>query len=53
MTDNRTWRKSSRSEGANNCVELRQDLTAVRDSKRPGPVLPANVSALVEWARSR
>lgn len=36
------WRKSTRSSGANNCVEIAQgaDWTAVRDSKNPaGPVL--------------
>jgi hypothetical protein len=27
------WRKSSRSGTATDCVELRQDLAAVRDSK--------------------
>ena len=34
------WRKSSRSGTTSNCVELRQDLAAVRDSKRPGVTLP-------------
>ncbi|WP_156753966.1 DUF397 domain-containing protein [Actinokineospora pegani] len=33
------WRKSSRSGNAGNCVELRQDLTAVRDSKHPAASL--------------
>jgi hypothetical protein len=36
------WRKSSRTQGANNCVEVAHlcDLTAVRDSKAPtGPAL--------------
>jgi hypothetical protein len=36
------WRKSSRSNGAQNCVEMAHvsDVTAVRDSKNPtGPVL--------------
>lgn len=33
------WRKSSRSE-TSNCVEVRRDLGALRDSKRPdGPAL--------------
>jgi hypothetical protein len=34
------WRKSSRSGSGNACIELRNDLRAVRDSKNPGgPVL--------------
>jgi hypothetical protein len=41
------WRKSSRSDSGQ-CVEVRQDLAAVRDSKRPGPELVAPVSALVQ-----
>ncbi|WP_433274244.1 DUF397 domain-containing protein [Actinosynnema sp. CS-041913] len=35
------WRKSSRSGAATNCVEVRADLGAIRDSKQPdGPELP-------------
>jgi hypothetical protein len=30
------WRKSSRSGSGNACVEIRDDLNAVRDSKNPG-----------------
>ncbi|MCG8920032.1 DUF397 domain-containing protein [Actinokineospora sp. PR83] len=41
------WRKSSRSHDTN-CVELRQDLTAVRDSKRPGVTLPVTRTAVRE-----
>jgi hypothetical protein len=33
------WRKSSYSGADNNCVEVRRDLNAVRDSKNPGPML--------------
>ena len=34
------WRKSSFSGSGGNCVEVRQDLAAIRDSKNPdGPVL--------------
>ncbi len=34
------WRKSSRS-NTGNCVEVRRDLGALRDSKQPdGPQLP-------------
>jgi hypothetical protein len=40
------WRKSSRSGNAGNCVELRQDLSAVRDSKRPDVTLPLTRSAV-------
>jgi len=42
------WRKSSRSGSNGNCVELRQDLTAVRDSKRPGVTLPVTRTAVRE-----
>ncbi|HEX5116850.1 MAG TPA: DUF397 domain-containing protein [Pseudonocardiaceae bacterium] len=41
-TNNLAWRKSSRSSGGDsNCVEVASSglLVAVRDSKRPGPVL--------------
>jgi len=53
MSGSATWRKSSYSDGNNgNCVELRRDLAALRDSKAPaGPVLPGDVVALVAWAR--
>ena len=38
------WRKSSFSGDSGNCVEVRQDLRAIRDSKSPaGPALA------VEW----
>ncbi|MBB5800399.1 hypothetical protein F4560_000167 [Saccharothrix ecbatanensis] len=30
------WRRSSRSNTATNCVELRNDLAAIRDSKDAG-----------------
>ncbi|PWW66704.1 DUF397 domain-containing protein [Actinokineospora spheciospongiae] len=42
------WRKSSRSGNTGDCVELRQDLAAVRDSKRPGVTLPASRTAVRE-----
>ena len=42
------WRKSSRSQNDQNCVELRDTLDQVRDSKNPaGPVLPGNMPALL------
>ncbi|WP_424183383.1 DUF397 domain-containing protein [Actinokineospora sp. G85] len=40
------WRKSSRSGNASDCVELRQDLAAVRDSKHPAVPLPLPRSAV-------
>jgi hypothetical protein len=33
-----TWRKSSKT-NTGNCVEIRHDLAAVRDSKDPGQTL--------------
>ncbi|HWE91806.1 MAG TPA: DUF397 domain-containing protein [Pseudonocardiaceae bacterium] len=43
-----TWRKSSYSAGANNCVELAGSLDRVRDSKNPdGPVLIADLGAFL------
>lgn len=40
-----TWRKSSRSE-TNNCVEVRGDLKAIRDSKSPGLIMPVDKRAV-------
>jgi Domain of unknown function (DUF397) len=35
------WRKSSKSNTGGQCVEVRRDLAALRDSKHPnGPTLP-------------
>jgi hypothetical protein len=46
------WKKSSRSQGANNCVELANG-GLVRDSKNPdGPVLRGDVAALLAAVRS-
>ncbi|MCG8915837.1 DUF397 domain-containing protein [Actinokineospora sp. PR83] len=42
------WRKSSRSGSNGDCVELRQDLAAVRDSKRPSVALPIPRTAVRE-----
>ena len=49
-----TWRKSSRSE-TNNCVEVRGDLQAIRDSKSPELIMPVDngaVSRLVARIRA-
>lgn len=42
------WRKSSRSADASQCVEVRNDLTALRDSKRPDVALPVSRKALTQ-----
>ncbi|WP_424189165.1 DUF397 domain-containing protein [Actinokineospora sp. G85] len=47
------WRKSSFSGSGGNCVQVRQDLTAVRDSKNPsGPTLAVDLRQLTAAARS-
>lgn len=52
MRDSR-WRKSSRSDTGGSCVEVRNDLAAIRDSKNPtGPILPADLSALLITVRT-
>ncbi|TDV47009.1 DUF397 domain-containing protein [Actinophytocola oryzae] len=46
------WRKSSRSTGAPNCVEVATNgqVTAVRDSKQPsGPVLAFPMASWVDF----
>lgn len=49
-----TWRKSSRSETGANCVEVRSDLGAVRDSKGDptSPPLSIPVGGLVALVKS-
>lgn len=49
IPDNAKWRKSTRSDQGENCVELwlATRLAAVRDSKNPaGPVLTVTSSAM-------
>ncbi|WP_219994307.1 DUF397 domain-containing protein [Actinokineospora spheciospongiae] len=41
---NMEGRRFSRSGNAGDCIELRQDLLAVRDSKRPGVSLPVEIN---------
>jgi hypothetical protein len=47
------WRKSSKSETGGSCVEVRNDLAAVRDSKHPtGPTLAADLSRLLATVKA-
>ncbi|UVS78990.1 DUF397 domain-containing protein [Actinokineospora sp. UTMC 2448] len=46
------FKKSSRSGGHTECVELAHTLSAVRDSKN-GAVLTADARALVAYARAQ
>jgi hypothetical protein len=47
------WRKSSFSGDSGDCVEVRQDLTAIRDSKNPdGPTLSVDLSPLLASVKS-
>jgi hypothetical protein len=41
-----TWRRSSRSGSGGNCVEVRGDLRALRDSKSPEAMIPVSRAAL-------
>lgn len=41
-----TWRKASRSGTDGNCVEIRGDLQALRDSKSPKAIIPVSRAAL-------
>ena len=50
------WRRSSRSGETGNCVELRGDLAAIRDSKAPEAILAISERAtrkLVGFLRAR
>lgn len=47
-----TWRKSSRSENDGTCVEVRNTLDEVRDSKNiAGPTLQVDVPGLTQAIR--
>ncbi len=53
MTEERSWRKSSFSASADQCVEVAGSLDAVRDSKAVGQVLAvAGFRQLVQQLRS-
>ena len=41
-----TWRKSSHSDTDGNCVEIRADLQALRDSKSPMAIMPITRAAM-------
>jgi hypothetical protein len=43
----RRWRKSSYTGTNGNCVELAHTRDLIRDSKNPGPILRADVTALL------
>lgn len=44
------WKKAKASNGGGSCVELRNDLAAIRDSKNvDGETLNVQVRALVNW----
>lgn len=46
------WRTSSYSSNGSSCVEVLNDLAALRDSKNPnGPALRLNVQPLVDAVR--
>ncbi len=48
MAPQHTWRKSSRSQNGHNCIELRNTLDHMRDSKNAaGPTLRGDIPALV------
>jgi hypothetical protein len=48
-----TWRKSKRSQNGPNCVEIRNTLDQIRDSKNPhGPTLTANIPAVIQTLRT-
>jgi hypothetical protein len=47
------WRRSSFSGNSGECVEVRQDLIAIRDSKNPaGPTLTADLTRLLATVKA-
>jgi hypothetical protein len=48
-----TWRKSSHSGSDNgDCVELRNTLDAVRDSKNPGQALKVDLATFIDQVKA-
>jgi hypothetical protein len=53
MASKHLWRKARQSVNSQNCVELRDTLDAVRDSKNTaGPILRGDMLALVRAVRA-
>jgi hypothetical protein len=50
--EDRRWKKSSRSQGTDNCVEVAHTLDGLRDSKNPGVTLPVTRSGWGSLLRS-
>ncbi|MBB4906283.1 DUF397 domain-containing protein [Actinophytocola algeriensis] len=48
------WRKSSKSDSGGQCVEVRSDLGALRDSKQPGgpALVTPELGALIKRLKS-
>jgi hypothetical protein len=47
-TQERRWRKSSRSAAESNCVQVAHHLDAVGDTKNPGVVLQGDIRRLLD-----
>ncbi|TDD34538.1 DUF397 domain-containing protein [Saccharopolyspora elongata] len=53
MTDQYVWRKSSRSQNLQTCVELSSPLGLIRDSKDPeGPRLDVDVAVFLRAVKA-
>ncbi|MDX8050387.1 DUF397 domain-containing protein [Lentzea sp. BCCO 10_0798] len=55
MKKDRRWRKSSRSNSGQECIEVANDVDAVRDSKNPTTLLefgPLAMSMFIEAAKA-
>jgi hypothetical protein len=47
-----SWKKSSHSQDGGDCVEIRADLGAVRDTKNPDQSIQADIRALTSAVRN-